>query len=413
MANTQTLSPYGTVRLWPFPPNWSSPVVDTIEYMTEVLVSRNGKEQRIAYREVPRRSREFSILESTADFRTFFAQMAAFQGDVYVIPDVVRSVNVTAGLAGGTADDTITVDAAADWLVAGYPVVLSYNKTYGLYLIDSVDSVGTGITFTTAEQEVWPAGTRVHPGLVSYLTDALSTNERTNNTIEAGLRFDVIPLSEPDVTLQAAAVTFNDREVFLTKPNWKNQPQMDFIWPNETVDYSYGAIARFNPMNFSTRMSQWTYTSMSRAEAVAFEHFFRRHYGQQREFYLPTWEDNLPPVQALTTAGTTLEVSGTEVYEAFGNSTVYKALVVVLNDGTYIYRLVDSIIENSGNSQVIVTAAWGQDVALEDIRMVSWMPICRFASDGLTTKWLTNAVAEIQVTQQTLEEVTLETGDLL
>ena len=48
--------------LWTFPPNWNSPIKETLEWLTDVLQSPSGAEQRRALRLAPRRSFTFEVL---------------------------------------------------------------------------------------------------------------------------------------------------------------------------------------------------------------------------------------------------------------------------------------------------------------------------------------------------------------
>lgn len=48
--------------LWIYPPDWSAPINERLQWRTDVLTSYNGAEQRIALRQTPIRSLKFNFL---------------------------------------------------------------------------------------------------------------------------------------------------------------------------------------------------------------------------------------------------------------------------------------------------------------------------------------------------------------
>lgn len=412
MSSTMTISPYGECRLWPFPPNWRQSWTMNFEHLTEVLnASRVGREQRRSYRQTPRKIAEFSVTTTAESFRLMQALLASNQAAPFVVPEINRKLIVTAGLAGDGVDDTITVDGALPWwAVADAPVVIAVGRNYYLRVIESV--AGSDITFTTAETDVIPAGAKVHPGLISYLAEVMAPQHQTNHTAVVSVRAAVLPASEPARSPAAAAVTFNNREVFLRRFNWAQLPRNEFAWPAEDVDFSVGTIRRFLPIDFSSRTIQASFVSESNAQAVDLEDFYLRMRGQADEFYVPTWENNLPPKTALTSGGSQLRTAGTTVYDAYFGSTVYKAIAVVLKNGTIYYRLVSTMTTNAGDTLVTLVGTWPATIQPSEILMVSWLPACRLAGDNLVVEWLTDNVAKCQLAFRTLEDLAMGPGDL-
>lgn len=65
--------------------DWTSPVVERIEFLTSVLVSANKREQRAGKRQFPRRGYEMQYLlsgEKLHEFRAMLSQSTARQAEV-------------------------------------------------------------------------------------------------------------------------------------------------------------------------------------------------------------------------------------------------------------------------------------------------------------------------------------------
>jgi hypothetical protein len=275
-----------------------------------------------------------------------------------------------------------------------------------------VESVtGTTVAFEESDATAWSAPTRLSPSLDGYLEDSIPAplTSRTHGVVEASITFHVDPGSEPVEDQGAATATLAGREVFLATPNRWQAIGIDRLQEGAAaVDYGFGRIRRFFPIPFSTRMWEAQYTACDFAHAEKIRQFFDRMIGRCREFYMPTWQNDLVPVGGISSAGTTITVEGTETDAVYSGSTIWKAVAVRKADGNWITRTVTNITSSGGNSIITVGAAWGETVAHDDIEQVSWLPLWRFASDAMTMSWPREDVAEIKLPMQMLENLAVE-----
>jgi len=393
--------------IFPYGPNIRrAPYVMSREYRTEIITSRAGKEQRRALRQTPRKRIQYLTGVQSSCLRAFDRLMVTAQRTQLAIPDRVRFVRLASGLAGG--NDSVVLDVVPSWISVGAELMLVNGSDHDTRTVS--DITGTTVTFDEFDSVTWPAGTRLHPSLRGYLDasiDAPIISQR--GVVDVSVAFDVDPGLEPVEDDGAAAVTLAGREVFLKRPNrWlpislkRNQDGVG------NVDYGFGRVQKFFPIAFSTRLWEAGYTGCDFDHADEIRQFFDRMQGRRGEFYMPTWQQDLVPVSALTSAGTTITVSGTETDSVYSGSTVFKAIGVRKTDGTWITRTVSDIGTSGLNSVITVGSAWGQNVAVADIDRVSWLPVWRFATDILSMSWPREDVAEINLSFQMLEDLTVE-----
>ena len=390
-------------RFWELAPNWREPYNVNHEFRTDIIQSRTKREQRNALRAEPRKSLSFTVTCTKDRYRTLQRSLAAgsAQGESWYVPEVTEGVAVDAAAAAGQS--TISPVSVPFWMAAGRPVVIMFGTRHELAVIDHLSGGNLVMedNFTTA----WPLGTKIAPARTAYVAVEVSGENATNNTIELTVNFSVEVGLDLEETPAAAAVTFNGREVLLKKPNWKEAVADTFRSARESIDYGQGRMAHFLPATFPTTMRKAAFLNRTALEAEALRQFFLRMKGQQGEFYMPSGTQDIVPSAQLTSGQATMTIAGTAFAEAYEDDTVHRAVAVVLTNGTTLYRVVDTIAVVSGNSRITFTANWPSTIPVASIVMVSWMPAWRLSSDLLTFEWLTDAVAQVAITMQTVEDL--------
>jgi len=411
-------------RTFDYGPNWSQTVSGGLSFRTQIDVSRSGREQRAALRNEPRRTIEFTILLNADEMRAFARLMAKWQNRLMVLADPIRAAETPLA----TADGTISLPVAdlAEWMAAGESVFLIDGERRLLCEIDSVlddrvagygvnygnDYGGTdypdSIVFSDDLGATWPVGTIVRPALVGRLAASVRGSHPTSDVVQSSILFSVDPGSDVFDPAGPGYDLLDGREVLARKPNWSASPESTFEWGPENVDYDYGRIATYQPIAFPTLLRRATYLEQDRAGEGYLTAFFVRQRGQRGEFLMPTWMNDLPLAAALIDGESTLTVLGTETVDEFADDPIYRALMVYMNDGRRIYREIESIVADSGNSVITLTSPWLGDYALSEIAVVCWMPVFRFATDQLTMQHLVEGAAQTQLTMRSLEYLDAE-----
>lgn len=397
-------------KLWSTLPNWSSGYKITYEFKTEIFTSRSGREQRIAHRMTPRKTLSHSVLLTADKLRNFNALMWSWQDRAFVLPEVTRKTFSQSDMP--PSGEHLDVLDVPDWLKAGITVILDDNA--GTKEVRAVESIsGQRVAFKSSTQTPWPVGTIVYYAVSGYFDTSMATSRLTSTVATLNLTFNVAPGSEPVVDNGTPILTIGGREIFDKRPNWSNNVDVTHQHDVDEVDYGYGLVSRFSPVKFGTMLRQHTYLARNIAEAEAVLQFFSRNFGQQGEFYAPTWEHDVAPKIAAGPSTTSLRIAGRNFYDAYASSTVNRGLAVRFKDGTMLYRLIQSIdlvSDGSGgtDSLITITQTWGREVSNNTIEYISWLLLWRFASDVLTLEFASDTVAQFQVAMRSLETLTPE-----
>ena len=404
--------------LWPFLPNWSSPFAITLEYDTTLFTSRSGREQRRAERAEPRVSLEFDIAVYGNKRRRYRELMAFWQDRPFIVADISRNVTTESQMNSGGA--SVTVDDAPSWTEQEDRAVVlvtgsGAGQQIGLRVIDNIDLSNNLLTFKDTDGVTWPAGTKIYAGVVANLEDEHSMTRLTNNVMTGSIRFNVLPGTELVEAPPLATEYWQDRELFMFKPNWGSQNDALDRQLTEFVDYNVGRLARFSPVDYASQT--WTQGFVGRnADGIReLLDVFKRAKGRQGEFYMPTWEEDVIPKSALLAGSLGLRVNGLDLFNAYNADPTTRAVMVELNDGTRIFRAIDeftTIDDAEGNDTLInLTETWDETYQVSEVAFICWVRCWRFATDDLTAEFLTNSVANLQMSMQSLEDLPAESDE--
>lgn len=401
------------LKVWTFEPNWkSAPFAITYSFSTEIFTSRSGKEQRRALRTTPRKTVEFTATMHHKEFQDAKRRFWSWQDKSFAMPEFTRFAEVTAPMGAG--EDTISVSTVLADFRVGAIVLLVSGSTIEIRTVKAIDAALKALTFDSVSETVWPLGARVHVALTGSMVTSLGFARMTNAVAELPLVFDVTPLSTPYIEPPAPTDTFNGREVFLKKPNWAERVDVTIEHDVDDVDYGRGAIVRFVPVAFGREIKKATFLGKGFDQAEDIRNLFFRMRGRRGEFYMPSWEDDIPAILPTSAGASFLRVPGYEFYDQFVDSTVHKAVSVQMADGTYQLRKVtsiDKVSDAQGEGTLIsIDSPWGAALTETSVVMVSWLYVRRFASDDLTIEWMTRGVAQAQLAMQTLEDLDAETA---
>ncbi|ESQ85390.1 hypothetical protein AEAC466_04275 [Asticcacaulis sp. AC466] len=393
-----------SAALWTFVPNWKNSFSVTRKFSTDILTSENGQEQRRAIVTTPRRSYEFTLLEWGKAFQRLKHILQMRQNQPVIFPDSVRLTRLASdAVVNGAA---ISVTDVPRWLRAGATIVIGDRDTREAMQVLSV--VGSSVNLTESLVFAHRQNERVYFGVTGLFDAQLSSTRHTNTVNETPIAFEQMPLSEAYVSPDTGDLTFNGREVFIHKPDRRVDPTVTSNHPVTRLDYGQGAIALKRLITWGIRTTQATYLKRTAADMQAIEDFFERQLGRQGEFYAPTWEEDLTLAAVTPPYGVNMIIEGRLVYDLYANNGVYRSLYVRLNDGRSAMKLIDSFGLSGANTVIQVTTGFPFELQPAAIDMICWMPVCRFATDAMTTEWITDQVAQTQLSFQTLPALSPE-----
>lgn len=395
---------------WFLRPNWNSSVKVTYQFKTDIIVSRANNEQRRMLRATPRKTIEFQATSlRVVDTAAFHRYIATFQPQSLYVPEWPALVRPTATLTAGS--NTFTADRAIpNWLTAGLTLIIATRDNSFQAVVDTVDIGSRVVTLlTNADVDYAPVMTRICPMRAAYFPDSMKLTRALDLAADSTIAFEVEETSEPAVTPAAPFFVFEGTEVFLEKPDWSSPLDEELTWARELVDAGFGPVKRYTPGPRQVRGLRATYWQSNNAYAFFLLDFFLRMRGQQGEFLMPTWEQDILPGYDIAAGDSFLREVGTSLADAWVRGWPYTTVMVETDDGTrYFRRVVEihSVTDDLGTDSIVTLDTPIADaVALADIVRVSWVPTWRFASDEITIEWKSDEAGTIAMAFQTIETI--------
>ncbi|KEH07460.1 hypothetical protein GY14_27050 [Delftia tsuruhatensis] len=170
---------------WPFAANWDSPVKETLAWLTDVLQSPSGAEQRRALRLAPRRSFAFDVLVHAADRSRFDLWVHARGAQPVALPvwPDVQQLPVALSADGQVVECRT---AGFDFAAGGMAMLLGAGpQDVELLHIDSLTP--TGFDLVEPVLRDWPAGSRLFPTRAARLTELPAPVRLTDELARASL----------------------------------------------------------------------------------------------------------------------------------------------------------------------------------------------------------------------------------
>lgn len=390
--------------LFPFDPNWVESYKVDSEYKTEIITSRNYREQRIALRSQPRRKVSFLTTPSRGALAKFMGLMAAKQQQEFILPEITRKSSTGYAVLAGVTLVPLSSPTLPVWVTPGAFVVFEGASGRGFFEVVSADISGI-VTAAPIEQDI-PAGSTLHPGLVGRVAASLRGQHLTNTVGRMNVDFFADPGRNKHYYQGVAPAVHNGKELLLLRPNWRTTPTITSNSFLETLDYERGRFAHHQPVNFNEVVVRQEFTQRDAAETEVLSRFFQRMRGQQGEFYAPTWGQDFDLSTGALAGTSSLRTPGSETFDLYAGSPVYKSVIVFYADGSIQPNVVNSVtLGGLGNSNINVVTPWAQAVNESNVRLMCWLPTWRLAIDALSIEWLTKSVSQTQLTMKTIEDL--------
>lgn len=385
---------------WLAPP--TSPPLERLEWLSDVLGAFNGSEQRRGLRLGPRRTLEFDFVISGAERRTLENALHGQQPATWQVPFWPDAQPLATGVsASATAVPVVTT--TRDFRAGGQAAIVLDSLRYEIATIQSLTS--SALTLTAGLASAWPAGALVVPILPAVLPDQQALQRFTGDASYGTLRWEIV--GPNDWTAASEPVTYRSVPVLTQAPRWSEDVDQTYLRFLARVDNGTGGFFTDDAAGGPHMLQSHRWLLDGRAEIEAFRGWLYARHGRRNGFWMPTWAQDLLVVANIGSAATTIDVEhcgyAGSVAQAIGRRDIR---ILTLAGTAYHRRITASTVISSAVERLTIDSALGAAVAAADIAAVSFMAPTRLDADAAEIVWSGPDVAEAAlVTRATRDTV--------
>lgn len=372
--------------------DWESGYRVTYQYATEILVARDGSEQRIAQRDTPRKTLEYRSRLTGDTRREFMDQMWLSQPAKFVHPEQSKVLFLDAPAKPG--DTTLTLsEPPGDWVQPGTILILGSGSAAELKSV-ATQPTSNVVTLRSPVVGNWPVDTEAFYATIGRYATSLTLEHETDDTALAQIVFEVTPTTEREFVSDAPRVMFDGREVLDLDVDWSGRVSIVKSHEVEDLDFGRGLTSRSTPIRFGTNTPTVSIPLRSKGEAEYLRQFFGRQRGRQGEFWLKSPLADMR-LSADPVAGSNLiRLVGPSPRDVFESGITHTAVAIVMENGSTLFaKVLDATTVGGFDTQFTLSITIPSGVSIASVDKVCWLTNARLGSDNLVIDWQTDDLA--------------------
>jgi len=367
--------------VFPFEPDWSRPVRESIQYMTQVLTARTGMEQRFRLRHVPRRGLAFDLLNiGQTEVQRFASLVWDSQSDLFACPWWPDKIQYTGTIASGA---TVVTISTTNRLFTVSPMAVIWESPTKCEAVTISSATGTQINISATTQAYTnPLILPAFQGRLDSIDVSVLGLKASSASVKIQCEVSATD-TRPSTTTPTQAYGL---DVLTAEPNADGQR-----WASSRIvdrlDNGFGKVAVVDRGSVSFQSSDFNWFLSGRDEISDFRDLIDRRAGSLVPFWVPTWrEDLLLAVQAYAPSSL-ITVHSCGYTASMYPDKARKYLAIRTPSNGWIYRKVTSASDDGTTEMLTLDSANGIDLPAGTI--VSFLTLCRLSDDTAEIDWET------------------------
>lgn len=343
-----------------FRPNWREPLIERLVWLTDVIRRRDGSEQRISLRSIPRREFEYRVTLTDAAAARLDAAVWGWQARVFALPIWTDPSTLAAALPAGSS--SVPVDTALRDYAAGTLAAL-VRDDYTHEIVEVQEVAGGSITLARPTAQAWPAGTHLYPARLARLVAQVRITRPTAAVVEARLSLQVEPLQPLAGISGPAPTTYQGADVYLTAPNRVDDLDDDITRALEIIDPQTGPWAVDDPEGRPDIVRSYRWLLRDRAMISAHKAWLMARGGRLSSAWVPTFSRDMELVAQAGGTATTLVIEDIGYRRFYAQALGRQDIAVRLPSGAWALRRIvgaDQVVD--GQERIQIDSGLGETV---------------------------------------------------
>lgn len=373
-------------------PNWKDGITERLEWQTDVMVSETGAEQRRPIRLHPRRTFEGSFLRWDENRQVLDTTMAGIGTAPMLLP-LWHDMTAVENDAPAGSVDIIAQIRVKDFNV-GDVVIFRRDLTwdYEVNIIAALDFDAAHMTLQYGLQNDVGRGTRMYPVRVARVEEAMTGRLITGRVSDYQIRFRCTePYELAESWSDMPTYPRTGLHIFTLRDDWKSSQETNMDRKFYMYDNESGVIESVDPGGQSQGTIKKSFQLHGRTADRQFRQLLFALRGRTKTFHLPQGTEDFILTRDINPSDGALRVRRCGYTQFVGSKqTTKRDIMIELYDGT---RIPTTIISSriAGNEEWLFLSQSIPATAMEDVRLITYMPVARLDVDGIEIKRVTDS----------------------
>lgn len=383
-ANGVALQVVGTrVVVFSLPPDTSQDYIERMEWISDVITSYDGTEQRASLLEVPDVGIRYTVRSHSQAIHYLDSLLWGWQHRIYAVPLWHRGEKLAVTATQGST--TVMVPTTyAGFRVGGLIMLWSEYSNFEASEIESIEV--DRVQLKRPLQKTWPGRTLAVACRSARLPQEIQTNWQTSDFGTSTVDFWLTE-AEEEAPLDTG-LTYRGRPLMMTAPNWIDgltEQQVRNLDVFETT-----TKARFtklkNEVPYIVRGFSWFLKDKENIHKFRQWLYARR--GRTVPFWSPSWKADMEIAAKAEEGATSLRIKPIGFSQLYTYNDGRQDIAIFLKNGQVLLRRILSAgLGSDGLETLGMDAEFTDPVEISDVRMISYLGQYRLDADAVEMAW--------------------------
>lgn len=384
-------------RIVLIPMKYESPTTEVLSFLTDVIESLNGKEQRLSLRRNPRQRFRVEYALDENDRQRMQALLLDWMDSTFGFPLWHEQLRTTAAVSAGATVYQVNTTAETDFRVGGLAIVFTDANTFDVINITAIS--GTTITGSDPSLNAYPAGTVIMPLRTARIVSAVNGRRFIRKLETFLVEFEVTDNDTGALTGSTTGWSAYNSRVLLDDCNVVDGQAIGesfsrrlYVLDNQTgkvdVRSAWDRYKRVHPKGFTAR---------TRAQILKLRRLLLSLRGKQKAFYIPTFFDDLEVVANLTLGTSTIDINNIEYERHVQARDPQRIFRIEFTDGTNLIRVVQSASKISSTvERLTLDTTWPANRTIAEVSRIMFYELVRFDTDDFLITYPRVGLAQVE-----------------